>query len=54
MEDMLNVKNTLQTGQFPTDSYITHKVNYKEMINNFESWLDPNSGVIKAMVSFSD
>ena len=54
MEDMLNVKETLETGQFPTNSYITHQVNYTEMIINFESWLDPNTGVIKAMVSFSE
>lgn len=39
-------------NQFPTDSFITHNVPFTEMINNFDSWLDPNSGVIKATVTF--
>lgn len=38
--------------QFPTESFITHKVPYSEMISNFDSWLDPATGVIKATVDF--
>lgn len=38
---------------FPTSSFITHKVHYSEMISNFESWLQPEAGVVKAMVNFS-
>ncbi|MCR8666740.1 zinc-binding alcohol dehydrogenase family protein [Aestuariibaculum sp. M13] len=39
--------------QFPTDKFVTHQVPYTEMIANFDSWLDPKNGVIKAMVNFS-
>lgn len=38
--------------EFPTSSFITHEVHYTEMISNFDSWLDPTTGVIKAMVHF--
>ncbi|WP_127124558.1 zinc-binding alcohol dehydrogenase family protein [Pseudoflavitalea rhizosphaerae] len=33
-------------------SFITHTVQFSEVANNFESWLKPESGVIKPMVRF--
>ena len=50
-EDFEHVINVLD--QFPTDSFITHSVPFTEMIQNFDSWLDPKTGVIKATVSFN-
>jgi len=41
-----------QIHLFPTDSFITHTVPYSEMIQNFDSWLKPETGVIKAAVEF--
>lgn len=38
--------------EFPTSSFVTHQVNYAEMIKNFDTWLDPETGVIKAMINF--
>jgi len=38
--------------QFPIASFVTHTVPYTEMIANFDSWLKPETGVIKAMVTF--
>lgn len=38
--------------KFPTEAFITHQVDFKDMIANFDSWLDPQNGVIKAMVAF--
>ena len=38
--------------QFPTNTFITHEVHFSEMIGNFDSWLLPETGVIKAMVHF--
>ncbi|MCF7568847.1 zinc-binding alcohol dehydrogenase family protein [Sabulilitoribacter arenilitoris] len=38
--------------QFPTDSFITHNVSFTEMIDHFDSWLKPETGVIKATVDF--
>lgn len=40
-------------NQFPTESFITHSVDFTEMIKNFDSWLDPKTGVIKATVNFN-
>ena len=39
--------------QFPTDTFITHRVSYVEMIDRFDGWLNPESGVIKAIVNFN-
>ncbi|MDV7185964.1 zinc-binding alcohol dehydrogenase family protein [Lutibacter sp. TH_r2] len=49
-EDFEHVISVL--SQFPTDSFITHNVPFTEMIENFDSWLDPKTGVIKATVNF--
>ena len=40
-------------NQFPTDSFITHSVGHTNMIEHFDSWLDPKTGVIKAIVTFN-
>ena len=50
-EDFEHVIGVL--NQFPTESFITHSVDFTKMIENFDSWLDPKTGVIKAMVSFN-
>jgi len=51
-EDFINVRDAISTGLFPTDSFITHRVNFTEMIDHFDQWTQPDNGVIKAMVSF--
>lgn len=51
MEDMLKVKEVLESGEFPTEVYITHEVPFVEMIENFEAWLKPETAVVKAMLS---
>lgn len=50
MEDFEKVMSLLH--EFPTDSFVTHKVAFEEMIANFDSWLEPKNQVIKAMVYF--
>ena len=52
LEDFERVISVLEQGQFPVESFITHKVSYTDMISNFDSWLDPANGVIKATVDF--
>ena len=52
LEDFEHVIGVLEDGKFPTDSFITHNVNFDKMISNFDSWLDPSNGVIKATVDF--
>lgn len=39
--------------QFPTKAFVTHQVGFADMIANFDSWLDPKTKVIKAMVNFN-
>ena len=50
-EDFEHVISVLD--QFPTESFITHSVPFTEMIANFDSWLKPETGVIKATVNFN-
>ncbi|KAA5823784.1 zinc-binding alcohol dehydrogenase family protein [Algibacter amylolyticus] len=50
-EDFKHVISVLD--QFPTESFITHSVPFTEMIANFDSWLKPETGVIKATVNFN-
>ena len=52
MEDFKHVISVLKTGGFPTGSFVTHRVGFTEMIDRFDSWTNPDSGVIKAMVDF--
>ncbi len=52
MEDFQHVIEVLSSGAFPSSSFITHEVGYKDMIANFDHWIKPENGVIKAMVHF--
>ncbi|MFT6808241.1 MAG: 2-desacetyl-2-hydroxyethyl bacteriochlorophyllide A dehydrogenase [Saprospiraceae bacterium] len=52
LEDMYRVKEILEKGDFPVEDYITHEVSFTEMISKFDSWINPETGVIKAMVHF--
>ncbi len=38
--------------EFPTSTFVTHEVHFSKMIENFDSWLLPETGVVKAMVTF--
>jgi 2-desacetyl-2-hydroxyethyl bacteriochlorophyllide A dehydrogenase len=42
----------IQKGLVKPSSLITHKVSFTAVTNNFESWLNPATGVVKAMVVF--
>lgn len=52
LEDFNHVISVLEDGNFPISSFITHNVDFGDMIANFDSWLDPDNGVIKATVDF--
>jgi 2-desacetyl-2-hydroxyethyl bacteriochlorophyllide A dehydrogenase len=49
-EDFDHVMNCMKKGLVDPATYITHRVEFDEVKNNFDSWLDPFNGVIKAMV----
>ena len=42
--------NLLETGQINTQPWITHRTPFDGMIGEFETWLMPETGVVKAMV----
>ncbi|MEM0991618.1 MAG: alcohol dehydrogenase, partial [Bacteroidota bacterium] len=44
------VIESLRTGRFPVDAFVTHQVAFEDMIAHFDGWLNPEAGVIKAMV----
>ena len=50
LEDFEHVINVLD--QFPTESFITHRVYFDEMMDHFDSWAKPETGVMKATIHF--
>jgi 2-desacetyl-2-hydroxyethyl bacteriochlorophyllide A dehydrogenase len=52
-EDFSMIIRNMETGKINTDVWLTHTANFEELPNVFETWLNPASNVIKAMVSLS-
>ncbi|RAP77036.1 zinc-binding alcohol dehydrogenase family protein [Paenibacillus montanisoli] len=50
MEDFDTVRGALAAGAIDVSRYITHRSPFAEMIGHFESWLKPETNVMKAMV----
>ncbi|WP_159476995.1 zinc-binding alcohol dehydrogenase family protein [Dyadobacter sp. 3J3] len=50
-EDFEHVIRSMKEGLIDPTTYITHRVSFGEVKNEFKTWLDPANGVIKAMVS---
>lgn len=48
-EDFEHVITSIKKGLVHPANYITHRVGFNKVKDNFESWLDPANGVIKAM-----
>lgn len=51
LQDFEHVVASMKKGLVNPTNYITHRVDFDEVKDNFASWLDPKNGVIKAMVS---
>jgi len=49
--DFEHVITCIKTGLVKPETYITHSVNFEAVKRDFHSWLMPDTGVIKAMVS---
>src|SRR5690606_11425344 len=49
-EDFEHVIASMKAGLVNPQTYITHTVTFDEVKDQFESWLNPQTGVIKAMV----
>jgi threonine dehydrogenase-like Zn-dependent dehydrogenase len=52
VSDFEHVMDAIKNGLVQPANYITHKVTFSEVATQFESWLNPNSKVIKAVVVF--
>lgn len=52
-EDFEHVISTMKSGLVDPTKYITHRVDFDNVKNEFEKWLDPSSGVIKAMIKLN-
>ena len=52
VSDFEHVMESIKNGLVQPANYITHKVAFSEVATQFESWLNPNSKVIKAVVVF--
>lgn len=48
--DFDQVLEAMTSGQLSIEKYITHKVKFDQVKNDFQSWLKPETGVIKAVV----
>ncbi|MBV4358773.1 zinc-binding alcohol dehydrogenase family protein [Pinibacter aurantiacus] len=51
-QDFEHVIDSMKKGLVKPATYITHRISFDELKDNFASWLDPETGVIKAMVAF--
>ncbi|HUH19416.1 zinc-binding alcohol dehydrogenase family protein [Albibacterium sp.] len=49
--DFEHVIDSMKKGLIDPKNYITHRVNFSSLADEFNSWLDPNSTVIKAIAS---
>lgn len=49
-EDFEHVISSMKQGLVDPKTYITHRVNFDSVKEQFESWLNPATGVIKAIV----
>lgn len=52
-EDFEHVITSLKRKEIDPTTYITHRVSFDQVKDEFESWLNPANGVIKAMVEMS-
>jgi threonine dehydrogenase-like Zn-dependent dehydrogenase len=50
-QDFEHVIDSMKKGLVKPETYITHRVSFDEVKDNFASWLKPETGVIKAMVT---
>lgn len=48
--DFARIINLIEDGKIDTDPWITHRIGFDEMIDQFEEFTKPETGVIKAIV----
>ena len=51
-QDFEHVMSSMKNNLVDPRTYITHRVAFNNVKSEFDSWLNPETGVIKAMVEF--
>ena len=51
--DFSRIINLIEEGTIDTDTWITHRTRFENVIGEFESFTDPSSGVIKAIIELT-
>ncbi len=49
--DFKQIIQMMEEGQIDVSQWITHRSSFEEMVDKFDGWLQPETGVIKAVVS---
>lgn len=52
-EDFEHVISCMKRKQVDPTTYVTHRVLFDQVKDEFEGWLDPANGVIKAMIEMA-
>jgi len=53
-QDFEQVMVAMTQGLIKPTTYITHRVNFEQVKDNFKAWLNPANGMIKAMINFDN
>ena len=53
-EDFQQVMASIRQGLVKPRQFITHRCEFRQAAGNFNGWLDPSTGLIKAMVFFGE
>jgi 2-desacetyl-2-hydroxyethyl bacteriochlorophyllide A dehydrogenase len=53
-EDFENVVNGLKSGNLKSEGFITHTTKFSSMVESFQDWTKPGSGVIKAVIEMDN
>ncbi len=48
--DFTRIIRLMEEGKVDTRPWITHRAGYQDLVEQFPSWLDPDRGVVKAML----
>jgi len=48
--DFTRIISLIEAGQIDTNPWITHHANFVDVPKEFPNWLDPNAGVLKAII----
>jgi 2-desacetyl-2-hydroxyethyl bacteriochlorophyllide A dehydrogenase len=51
-KDFTRIIGLMESGRVKTGPWITHRAGFEELVAAFPGWLEPDRGVVKAMVSF--